>query len=114
MPASPFSSQQQDDNGDTVLVLAGDINRAAEQEMRGAYEAAKSTPGRLILNFDQVSYVNSTGIALIVAVLTDARSAGREVVAVGLTPHYLEIFSITRLSDFITIYPDMASARTAN
>jgi hypothetical protein len=29
--------------------------------------------------------------------------------AYGLTDHYLEIFQITRLADFIKVYPDEAS-----
>jgi len=32
--------------------------------------------------------------------------------AYGLTDHYLEIFQITRLSDFIKIYSDEASLLT--
>jgi hypothetical protein len=31
----------------------------------------------------------------------------------GLSDHYLEIFQITRLADFLDIYPDENSARQA-
>jgi len=39
----------------------------------------------------------------VVRLLADARRDGRHVRAVGLTPHYREIFRITRLSDFMDI-----------
>ena len=55
------------------------------------------------LDFHDVAYINSTGIALVVRLLADARRDGRGVRAVGLTPHYVEIFRITRLSDFMDI-----------
>jgi anti-anti-sigma factor len=50
-----------------------------------------------------VGYINSTGIALVVRLLADARRDGRAVRAIGLTEHYQEIFRITRLSDFMEI-----------
>ena len=50
-------------------------------------------------------YINSTGIALIVSVLAQARAQRRKVVASGLSEHYREIFDITRLSDFIELFP---------
>lgn len=111
MPGTPFSVDRVEQDGDAVLALTGDVNRAAETDLRSAYEAAKGSAGRLILDFGGTDYINSTGIALIVGILADARAASREVVAVGLNDHYREIFAITRLSDFMTIYPDMAAAR---
>jgi len=64
----------------------------------------------VILNFESAGYINSTGIAVIVGLLARARAAGIEVRAYGLTPHYREIFEITRLADFMAINPDEDSA----
>jgi anti-anti-sigma factor len=60
-------------------------------------------PRRVVLDFGDVDYINSTGIALIVRLLAEARRDHREVIAEGLSAHYREIFRITRLSDFLTI-----------
>ncbi len=57
----------------------------------------------MILDFANVDYINSTGIALIVRLLAEARRDHREVIAVGLSDHYREIFRITRLSDYLVI-----------
>ena len=57
----------------------------------------------MLLDFAAVDYINSTGIALIVGILAEARKSGQEVQAGGLAEHYREIFRITRLSDFMTI-----------
>jgi anti-sigma B factor antagonist len=64
----------------------------------------------VLLDFSRVDYINSTGIALIVSILGRARSEGRTVIASGLSEHYRQIFTITRLSDFITLYDDEAGA----
>ena len=57
----------------------------------------------ILLNFQEVDYINSTGIALIVGLLAQARKSHRRLVVCGLSEHYQEIFRITRLSDFIEI-----------
>jgi anti-anti-sigma regulatory factor len=45
-----------------------------------------------------------------VGLLAQARKTHRRLVTCGLSDHYQEIFHITRLSDFMTMYGDEASA----
>ena len=98
-------------DGVAVIDLAGDVNRAAEETLEAAWgQAVAEQPGAVVLNFEGAGYINSTGIAVIVGLLARARAAGIEVRAYGLTPHYREIFEITRLADFMAINPDEDSA----
>jgi anti-sigma B factor antagonist len=84
--------------------LTGDLNARADETLGDAYaQVAALGPRRVSLDFGRVGYINSTGIALVVRLLADARRDGRTVRAIGLTEHYREIFRITRLSDFMEI-----------
>jgi len=84
--------------------LSGDLNGRAAEVLAGAYsQVAARGPRRVTLDFGRVGYINSTGIALIVRLLADARRDGRAVRALGLAEHYREIFRITRLSDYMEI-----------
>jgi len=94
----------------TVIELVGTVNRAAKDAMEDAYREATGTSGRILLDFNEVDYINSTGIAVIVGVLAMARAENRDVGAYGLTDHYKEVFEITRLADFMHIYEDAATA----
>ena len=86
------------------LHLTGDIDRGAEPQLDDGYAAARAAGADDIrLDFSGTTYVNSTGIALIVALLARARADGVTVSASGLSAHYREIFEITRLADFVTI-----------
>ena len=86
------------------LRLSGDLNGRADQTLADAYaQVAALGPRRASLDFGHVGYINSTGIALVVRLLAEARRDGRLVRAIGLTEHYREIFRITRLSDFMEI-----------
>ena len=94
-----------------VLDLTGEIDANADSELNRAYSEAEATGAKtVLLNFGDVTYINSTGIALIVGVLAQARKAGTTLRACGLSDHYKEIFEITRLVDFVSIYDDEASA----
>lgn len=86
------------------LRLSGDLNGRADQALLTAYaQVAALGPRRVSLDFGRVGFINSTGIALVVRLLAEARRDGRTVRALGLTEHYQEIFRITRLSDFMEI-----------
>lgn len=106
-----FKAQVRDVSGVATIDMEGEINSFAEAGLSTAYNQAESyNPARVVLNFTRVDYINSTGIALIVGLLARARKSRRELAVFGLTEHYKEIFQITRLSDFMTIYADEASA----
>lgn len=94
-----------------VIEMQGEIDSFGEEALNAAYaEVEERKPSAVLLNFAGVDYINSTGIALIVSVLARARKAGRKVLTTGLSSHYVEIFQITRLADFMTIFPDEATA----
>lgn len=99
--------------GDVAIIdLRGEINAFAEAALINAYMEARSTEAKsLALNFSDVEYINSTGIAMIVSLLAKARKDNQGVIAFGLTDHFKNIFEITRLSDFMQIIPDEEAAR---
>ena len=98
-------------DGVAVIDLTGDVNAGAEAVLAEAWDQATAErPEAVVLNFEGADYINSTGIALIVGLLARGRAAGIEIRAFGLTPHYREIFEITRLADFLAINPDEDSA----
>jgi anti-anti-sigma factor len=102
MEATEFAAAARREDGVAVLELSGDVSAGAESELQRAYGEAATEPV-VVLDFAAVDYINSTGIALIVGLLAQARKSGQEVRARGLAEHYREIFRITRLSDFMTI-----------
>lgn len=123
MPAKAFkasvrhvSADPSTTRADSVVVidLRGEINSSAEADMEKACEhATVQNPIAILLNFEGVDYINSTGIALIARLLARAHASGRRLLAYGLSDHYAEIFEITRLAEFIEVHADEASALAA-
>ena len=105
MRTAEFAASVRLEETAAVLDLSGEISSAAEQRLLAAYDEVKDA-SVVIFDFADVDYINSTGIALIVGILAQARRSGQEIRARALAEHYREIFRITRLSDFMTILDD--------
>ena len=98
-------------DGMAVMDLPAQIDSTAEHALNDAYAAALAHGSKtVLLNFSGVEFLSSTGIALIVGILARARKDGRKITASGLSDHYREIFEITRLADFMTIFADENAA----
>jgi anti-anti-sigma factor len=105
MATTELEARVRGDGGSVTIELAGDIDGRAEAALEAAY-AQVAGAAAVLLDFSRVAYINSTGIALIVGLLARARKNGQALSAAGLSPHYREIFEITRLADFMTIVED--------
>ena len=111
MTTQPRSATVRHERTVAIIDLEGEINGLAEAALQTAYAEAISTqPRTILLNFSKVEYINSTGIALIVGILARARQSNRKLLACGLSEHYIEIFEITRLADFMGMFPDEQAA----
>jgi anti-anti-sigma factor len=107
MTAHELEVSVRERNGMAVIDLTGDVNSSAEVALDTAYDEATANGAKdVALNFVDVDYINSTGIALIVRLLAKARMSNIGVRAFGLSEHYRGIFEITRLADFMTITDD--------
>ena len=111
MPDHEFTATVRLQEGLPIIDLRGEVNSFAEDALGAAFAQACATgPSAVLLNFQDVTYVNSTGIALVVALLAQARKAHMQMIVTGLSEHYRHVFRITRLADFMTICDDEASA----
>jgi anti-sigma B factor antagonist len=95
-----------------VIDIRGEVTAASEQPLSLAYDEATDKHGAqaLILNFTGLDYMNSSGIGMLVTMLVRANRHRQKLAAYGLTDHYRQIFSLTRLDEAISIYDDESSA----
>ncbi len=110
MPHQPLEASVRLQPGLSIIDLHGDIHALAEKTLNAAYHQAAAANPAVLLNFSRVEYINSTGLALIVNLLIQARRSGHRLLACGLKDHFIRTFEITRLTDFIQIFPDEPGA----
>lgn len=100
--------------GIRVVDIVGEITSFSEEVLRDAHtEAAADGATAVILNFTDLEYMNSGGIGLLVTTLIRAQRSGHALSAYGLSDHYREIFSLTRLDEAIEIFEDESAAVAA-
>ena len=97
-----------------VIDITGEITGFSEKEISAAHdEASQGGVAAVVLNFEGLEYMNSGGIGLLVTTLIRAQRSGHSLMAYGLTDHYCQIFSLTRLDEAIEIFDDESSALAA-
>jgi anti-sigma B factor antagonist len=97
-----------------VIGIRGDVTAACEQVLSQAWDEASAAPTKVvILDFTGLSYMNSSGIGMLVTVLVRANRAKQKLLAYGLTDHYRQIFTLTRLDEAIGIHDDEPAAVAA-
>jgi len=94
-----------------VLALEGEIDlhvspRIAED--LNAMIARKPNP--LIVDLTQVSYVDSSGIAVLIQAMQKVEKYGGKFALAGMQESVRSIFEIARLDQVFRIFPDLAAA----
>ncbi len=98
-------------DGVSVIDIKGELTAFAEGVLMDAYNQASDGGVRaIILNFEGLEYMNSSGIGLLVTLLIRVNREKQRLLTYGLSEHYRNIFQITRLDDAITIYDSEEAA----
>ena len=88
-----------------VIDIQGELTGFAEGVLMDAYEQASDGGVRgIVLNFEGLEYMNSSGIGLLVTLLIRVNREKQKLLTYGLSEHYRSIFEITRLDDAIEIH----------
>ena len=97
-----------------VIDVRGDLTAQSEEPLTSAYDkASKNGANNIILNFEGLDYMNSSGIGLLVTMLIRVQRNKQRLLAFGLSEHYQQIFELTRLDEAIAIYDSETAAVTA-
>jgi anti-sigma B factor antagonist len=100
----------------SIIDVEGELTAFAEAVLMDAYNQASDGQVRaIILNFEELEYMNSSGIGLLVTLLIRINREKQSLLTYGLSDHYRSIFQITRLDDAIAIHDSEEEAvRAAN
>jgi anti-sigma B factor antagonist len=112
MPHAEISMTVRDaGEGVKVIDVDGDITAFCEAVFTDAYnQAAGPDTKAIVLDFEGLEYMNSGGIGLLVTMLIRAQRNGQRLAAFGLSDHYRQIFSLTRLDEAIGLYDSEEAA----
>jgi anti-sigma B factor antagonist len=98
-------------NQASIIDIQGEVTALAENALMDAYtQASAGNIHNIILNFEMLDYMNSSGIGLLVTLLIRVKRQNQRLLIFGLNEHYREIMQLTRLNEAISLYETEADA----
>ena len=107
---SPVRSVRWD--GKTAVVeVAGEIDLNCSNEFQGdLLKVLDRRPDRLVIDLTNVTYMDSSGIASLVKLLSRTRKSGVTLRLAGMRDRVRSVFEITRLDTVFDIRPTVAES----
>ena len=84
---------------EATVRCSGKITMENADQLRDTARKLISESKRLVLDFSDVSYLDSSGLGMIVGVYISAKKARCQLKVINLNPRVKEIFTLTRLED---------------
>jgi anti-anti-sigma factor len=95
---------------ETTVRCAGRITMENADQLRDTARKLISESKRLVLDFSDVSYLDSSGLGMIVGVYISAKKARCQLKLINLSPRVKEIFTLTRLDEALAGHEDYLGA----
>jgi anti-sigma B factor antagonist len=88
-----------------IIGLAGDVTSQAEQDiMDGFQKLEKEGLKKFLLKFNEATYINSSGLAIVISLVSEGKKKKQKIAASGLSNHFQKVFDIVGLTDYMGIY----------
>jgi anti-sigma B factor antagonist len=97
-----------------AIDISGELTKFAEDDLMETYaQTVEMDAKAIVLNFEKLDFLNSSGIGLLITLLIRAQRAEQRLIAFGLNEHFSQIFHLTNLNEAIHLYPTEADAMAA-
>jgi anti-sigma B factor antagonist len=100
-------------DGILFIRLSGDLigSPDTQQLLQSVNDHLGETATSCAVDLSEIRYINSTGIGVLVSLLTKFRSRGGEMVLINPADHPKKMLALTKLNNIFAVAPDEASAR---
>jgi anti-sigma B factor antagonist len=97
-----------------IIALNGDIDLESSPKLRDFLKPkASAKTARLLLDFTQVNYIDSSGLATLIEYFQSVQSSGGKLALACLNPRVKNVFEIVRLEQIFSLYADIPAALAA-
>ena len=93
-------------NGDVRIIdLKGDFTLLADKAINATVKPLINDGIlKIVLNFTNIGYINSSGIAIIIGLVTLLSNKGGRFKAYGLIPHFQKVFNMVGLTQYMDLF----------
>ena len=109
-----MQGSQRDEDGVHILALSGEIDLDNSNELRQLLAArATAEESRLLVDFTDVTYIDSSGLATLVEYMQKALKFGGRFALGGVNERLRTVFDLARLGEIFAIHGTVAEAKAA-
>lgn len=102
------------ENSPNVVPLEGEIDLHVSPQIGARLTSMiKQKPPKLVVDLSQVTYIDSSGLAVLIEAMQNVGRYGGKFALTGLQESVRPIFEIARLDQVFRIFPDTATALAA-
>lgn len=99
-----FSEQYDNEANAWVVKINGEVDIYDAPEMKERlHKLIDQTPADLVLDCAELTYIDSTGMGVLISVLKHLKDVGKKMKIIHLSPYIYKIFSITGLQNIFSI-----------
>jgi anti-anti-sigma factor len=107
IPAPELTLKTEKTPTETIIRCSGKIISSSAGLLSSTARELMLTSKVLVLDFTDVSYLDSSGLGAVVGLYVSAKRANCKLKVVNLTPRVKELFSMTRLLSLLEGHEDM-------
>ena len=104
----------EEEEGHSVVIPRGEIDAATAEAVQSAVARALVTRGRILLDFTDVTFVDSTGLRVLVRSHRAAVAAGKLFAVVNLTLQTRKLVTVLGLDQVLNVFDTRADALAAD
>tara|TARA_Y100001972_G_scaffold129249_1_gene195695 strand:- start:12310 stop:12834 length:525 start_codon:yes stop_codon:yes gene_type:complete len=94
-----------------VLHIKGEFTQDMEKDLEQHYlSIPEGKRSRVVLDFSETRYINSSGIAILIALITRATDEASSLEFAGLSSHFKKVMEIVGLDDFVQMHENLSDA----
>jgi len=100
--------------GDSIILsITGDLigDEAGPKLVEIVSDAVNDKIKNCIIDLKEVRYISSSGIGVLITMLTKMRNAGGEVFLASPSEHVKKLLIITKLNNIFTVYDSLEDAK---
>jgi anti-sigma B factor antagonist len=94
-----------------VFRMSESMVSGVNESLSGLYDQLpESARNHIILDFTKTNYINSSGLAALIALVSTANDSGQRIDFAGVSGHVSKVMSLVGLLEYVETYPDAEKA----
>lgn len=99
------------ENGELLVKIEGEVDVYTSIDLKKELtKLVESDQKNIIIDLENVNYMDSSGLGVLVALLKELKKIGGELKLISLPVSVKKIFDLTRLTKFFNIYNNLDEA----